>query len=215
MRRFTPHSLPQQLPIFPLEGALLLPRARLPLNIFEPRYLAMLDEVLASEHRLIGMIQPKENSPAPALYGTGCAGRLTSFSETEDGRYVISLTGVCRFRVAEEIPDRAPFRRVRADWSGFLKDLEPDKTELSEDERKAFMALLRSYFQAMKLSANWDALSGAEEEMLVNSLSMMCPFSPHEKQALLEAGDIAERRHNLQALMRFSLAAPAGRSDLQ
>jgi Lon protease-like protein len=208
LRHFTLADLPETIPVFPLPGALMLPRARLPLNIFEPRYLAMLDDALKSEHRLIGMIQPLEarGDGPPTLRRIGCAGRVTSFSETEDGRYLIALSGLCRFRVAREVEGFTPYRRVAAEWADFARDL----AGVDEDpgfDRKPFLHLLKRYFEAARLSSDWDSLEDADEEMLVNSLSMLCPFAVEEKQALLEAPRLAERRETLCALMEFAIAS--------
>jgi Lon protease-like protein len=207
-RRFSPSDLPEVIPVFPLPGALMLPRARLPLNIFEPRYLAMLDDALKTDHRLIGMIQPLESrgDRPPTLRRIGCAGRVTSLSETDDGRYLIALAGVSRFRVREEIEGFTPYRRVRADWQGFERDLTEGDRDAGFD-RKGFLSLLKRYFEAARLSSDWESLEEAEEEMLVNSLSMLCPFSVEEKQALLEAPRLAERRETLCALMEFAIAS--------
>jgi len=214
-RRFAPADLPDTIPVFPLPGALLLPRARLPLNIFEPRYLAMLDDCLRSDHRLIGMVQPFEGSGTPPrLHSIGCAGRLTSFSETEDGRYLIALSGVCRFRIAAERDGFTPYRRVTPDWSDFHADLDgPDRDPGFDRER--FLDLLRRYFEAHNLSSDWDSLREAEPEMLINSLSVMCPFAVEEKQALLEAPQLADRRDTLMALLQFAIAAGGGESPVQ
>ena len=207
-RRFSLADLPETIAVFPLPGALMLPRARLPLNIFEPRYLAMLDDALKTEHRLIGMIQPLEKTGdgPPTLRRIGCAGRVTSFSETEDGRYLIALTGVCRFRVAEEVEGFQPYRRVKAEWTDFSRDLTARDADPGFD-RKAFLGLLKRYFEASGLSSDWSSLEEADEEMLVNSLSMLCPFAVEEKQALLEAPRLAERRETICALMEFAIAS--------
>jgi len=206
-RRFALADLPEVIPVFPLPGALLLPRARLPLNIFEPRYLAMLDDVLRSDHRLIGMVQPYEGvEPQPKLHVIGCAGRVTSLSETEDGRYLIALTGVSRFRIGGELDGFTPYRRIRAEWADFAADL--GSTEVGAGfDREEFLAVLRRYFQAVRLSSDWDSLSDAEPELLVNSLAMMCPFSVEEKQALLEAPRLTDRVETLTALMQFAIAS--------
>ncbi|MEM9724077.1 MAG: LON peptidase substrate-binding domain-containing protein [Pseudomonadota bacterium] len=218
-RHFTANDLPEALAVFPLEGALLLPRARLPLNIFEPRYLAMIDDALRTEHRLIGMIQPRrpkrDDETDPPLYEVGCAGRITSLSETDDGRYLISLTGVQRFAVQEEIEGFTPFRRVAPNWPRFADDLGEEPDETSDEDREAFLELLKQYFTAASLSADWDALSKADYETLINAIAMLCPFSPQEKQALLEAESLAQREKDLQAMMRFVVADPAGGGDLQ
>ncbi len=208
MRRFTPADLPDTIAVFPLPGALMLPHARLPLNIFEPRYLTMLDDALKSDHRMIGMIQPLENrgDGPPTLRRIGCAGRITSLTETEDGRYLIALTGVSRFRVREEVEGFTPYRRARVEWTGFERDLSADDVDPDFD-RPAFLDLLRRYFEAARLSSDWGSLEDADEEMLINSLSMLCPFAVEEKQALLEAPRLAERRETICALMEFAIAS--------
>ncbi|MEM1343461.1 MAG: LON peptidase substrate-binding domain-containing protein [Pseudomonadota bacterium] len=213
-RRFAPADLPDVIPVFPLPGALLLPRARLPLNIFEPRYLAMLDDTLRTEHRLIGMVQPLESSGAnpPRLHKIGCAGRVTSFSETEDGRYLIALSGVSRFRITGERDGFTPYRRVTPDWTDFGADLDGGETDPGFDRDK-FLGLLRRYFEQANLSSDWDSLREAEEEMLINSLSIMCPFSVEEKQALLEAPRLGDRRDTLMALLQFAIAS-GGSGDI-
>ncbi|SET50355.1 LON peptidase substrate-binding domain-containing protein [Oceanicella actignis] len=215
-RRFAPADLPDALPVFPLPGALLLPRGRLPLNIFEPRYLTMLEDVMKTEHRLIGMVQPLESRAGepPELRRIGCAGRLTAFSETEDGRYLITLSGVCRFRVARELEGFAPYRRVEADWRSFLGDLEGEEDDPGLD-RDAFLELLMRFFQVAQLSSDWESLRKAEPEMLVNSLAMLCPFSVEEKQALLEAPSLSERRETLTALMRFAIVSGGDEGSVQ
>ena len=205
--RFSLASAPDVVAAFPLPGALLLPRARLPLNVFEPRYLAMVDDVLKTDHRMIAMIQPRAaaaTGKAP-LYDVGCAGRITTFSETEDGRYMIALTGVCRFRVAGEVDGFTPYRRVRPNWTPFAADLvapKPDPTYDSED----LLAVVDRYFQAKSLDADRESLMRADEETLVNALSMLCPFAPEEKQALIERNTLAERRDTLRALMEIGAA---------
>jgi Lon protease-like protein len=198
-------DLPDTIPVFPLPGALLLPRARLPLHIFEPRYLAMLDDTMKTSHRLIGMIQPREGpSGEKKLHAIGCAGRLTAFSETEDGRYMITLSGVSRFRVVREVEGFSPYRRCEVSWSGFERDL--GGTEEDKDfNRKDFLGLLARYFQAQGLATDWDSLKEAEDELLINSLSMLCPFPPEDKQALLEAPSLTTRRETLVTLIEFEL----------
>ena len=214
MRRFSPADLPDTIPVFPLPAALLLPGGRLPLNIFEPRYLAMLDDALRSDHRLIGMIQPSDENRPPKLHKIGCAGRITSLSETEDGRYLIVLTGVCRFRVVEEREGFTPYRRVEPNWASFSSDL--DRTdELDDFDKESFLDLLRKYFEIANLSSDWDTMREAESEMLINSLSMMCPFEVEEKQALLEAPDLGDRAEALIALLRFAIAEGGTGGPLQ
>lgn len=215
-RRFALADLPEVIPVFPLPGALLLPHARLPLNIFEPRYLAMLDDTLRSDHRLIGMVQPfEDDAPQPRLHSIGCAGRVTSLSETEDGRYLIALTGISRFRIGGELDGFTPYRRVRPAWDDFAADLRPSDPEaegIAEFCRKEFLSLLRRYFTSAKLACDWESLREAESELLINSLSMMCPFSVEEKQALLEAPRLSDRVETLMALMRYALT-PGGSDD--
>ncbi len=200
-----PPDLPDTIPIFPLPGALLLPRARLPLHIFEPRYLAMVDDTLKTQSRLIGMIQPFETPGKPdRLHAVGCAGRLSGFSETEDGRYMLTLSGMSRFRVIEEVEGFTPYRRCDVSWTGFERDLgAPEKD--SGLQRGPFLDLLNRYFQAQGLSTDWDAVREAEDELLINSISMLCPFPPEDKQALLEAPTLVKRRETLVTLIEFAL----------
>lgn len=208
--------MPETIPVFPLTGALLLPRARLPLHIFEPRYLAMLDDVLKSGHRLIGMVQPlpSRGEDAPALHAIGCAGRVTAFSETEDGRYMISLAGISRFRIREEVTGFTPYRRVQVSWAGFERDRGRSETDTGFD-RTRLMAMLGRFFTARGLSTDWESLDQAEDELLVNSLSMLCPFEPEEKQALLEAPCLATRRETLMTLIEFALHETEGEEKMQ
>ncbi|MCA3450311.1 MAG: LON peptidase substrate-binding domain-containing protein [Rhodobacter sp.] len=214
MTRLT--ELPDTIPVFPLPGALLLPRARLPLHIFEPRYLQMVDDTLKTRHRLIGMIQPRE-VPAAAekrLHAIGCAGRLTGFSETEDGRYMITLSGLSRFRVLQEVQGFAPYRRCQVDWAPFARDLGGAENDAGF-RRAEFMAGLKRYFEAMELSTDWGSLKGADEELLINSLSMLCPFAPEDKQALLEAPSLTTRRETLVTLIEFALRRGNGDEVMQ
>ncbi|MFC2969332.1 LON peptidase substrate-binding domain-containing protein [Acidimangrovimonas pyrenivorans] len=209
-------DLPDVIPIFPLSGALMLPRARLPLHIFEPRYLAMLDDVLKTEHRLIGMVQPCEVPEAceGRLHAIGCAGRLTAFSETEDGRYMITLTGLARFRLRREVAGFTPYRRSEVDWSCFGRDLGPSETDPGFC-RDAFLDLLGRYFEAMDLATDWGSLHDADEELLINSLSMLCPFDPEDKQALLEAPSLPTRRETLVTLIEFALRGGGNEEMMQ
>jgi len=195
--------LPDILPIFPLTGVLLLPRGQLPLNIFEPRYLAMTRDAMGGE-RLIGMVQPSDppiRELNPAVYQTGCAGRITSFSETEDGRFLITLTGVSRFRIKEELPLLSGYRRVVADWQDFAADRDADPDGF---DRSRLTAGLRTFFQQRQVEANWEAIDKAPGETLVTSIAMMCPFAPNEKQALLEAPTLGERALLLTALIEMT-----------
>ena len=194
---------PGRIPLFPLPGAILLPRGQLPLNVFEPRYLRMVDDALAGA-RTIGMIQPREDDGGKgALFDVGCAGRITSFSETGDGRYLITLTGVLRFRLSAEIDLGSPYRQADVDYGSFIGDADADPTESAVD-REALFDAMRDYFDAEGLSADWDAAVEAPTEALINSLAMGCPFAPSEKQALLESRRVIDRADCLVALMRMS-----------
>ncbi len=209
-------DLPDTIPVFPLPGALLLPRARLPLHLFEPRYLAMLDDTLKTRERLIGMVQPREvpGSQERRLQSIGCAGRLTGFSETEDGRYMITLSGISRFRMHREVTGFSPYLRADVSWSGFDRDRGPVETDAGFD-RESFMVLLGKYFAAQHLSTDWSSLKEAEDELLINSLSMLCPFDPEDKQALLEAPSLDNRRETLVTLLEFALRGGNGEEIMQ
>jgi uncharacterized protein len=198
-------NLPATLPIFPLTGVLLLPRGKLPLRIFEPRYLAMTRDAIAGD-RLIGMVQPIDPRPAgenPPVYPKGCAGRITSFSESENGLYLITLTGVCRFRIRDELPLLEGYRRVVPDWSEFSHDLDGENEVTLDRER--LLRGLKGYFQQHQISADWDAINSVPGERLVTSVAMVCPFEPSEKQALLEAADLDERARLLTAIVEMAL----------
>ncbi len=209
-------DLPDTIPVFPLPGALLLPRARLPLHIFEPRYLAMLDDTLKTSHRLIGMIQPREpaREGGPHLHAIGCAGRLTAFSETEDGRYMITLGGVSRFRVKNEIEGFTPYRRCDVSWDGFDRDLGASEHDPGFD-RESFFRTLSRYFESEGLETDWESLKEADDELLLNSLSMLCPFEPEDKQALLEAPSLTTRRETLVTLLEFALRSGGAEEPMQ
>ncbi len=209
-------DLPAEFPVFPLAGALLLPQGRLPLNIFEPRYLAMVEDALGAG-RMFGMIQPDpqhpESTSGPALYRMGCLGRVSSFSETDDGRYLITLTGLVRFAIAEELPMRRGYRRIRADFSAYLADLDNAARPIGI-ERDALLTALRGYFARRNFEANWDAVRRMPDDQLVTTLSMICPFEPAEKQALLETATDADRAATLLALLQMGAAEtdlPPGR----
>ncbi|MEX0286059.1 MAG: LON peptidase substrate-binding domain-containing protein [Paracoccaceae bacterium] len=208
-------DLPDTIPVFPLPGALLLPRSRLPLHLFEPRYLQMLEDSLRTDHRLIGMIQP---NPTPsrddALHVIGCAGRVTQFSETEDGRYLITLSGISRFRIQQEVDGFCPYRRCDVSWSGFERDMGKAEQDSGFD-RAGFMTLLERYFTARSLDTDWDTLNEAEDELLINSLSMLLEFDPEEKQALLEAPCLQTRRETLVTLIEFCLRGGSADEVLQ
>ena len=221
------HALPGVLPIFPLIGVLLLPRGRLPLNIFEPRYLAMTRDALGGE-RLIGMIQPsdpqgehgpREHGPRehgiggmnPPVYPVGCAGRITQFSETDDGRFLITLTGVSRFRIVEELPLLSGYRRVVPDWQAFAQDREARVAP--QFDRARLVRGLKNFFGQRQLSADWSAIEKAPAEQLVTSIAMACPFAPSEKQALLEAADLEQRATLLTGLVEMAAIKPTTDED--
>jgi Lon protease-like protein len=213
---FSAANLPDTIPIFPLPGALLLPRARLPLHIFEPRYLAMLDDTLKSPHRLIGMIQPRDvpGSSERRLHAIGCAGRVTAFSETEDGRYMITLSGISRYRVTRELSGFTPYLQADVSWDGFSRDLGAGEDDPAF-ERAGFLKLLGRYFASRGLSTDWESLREAEDELLINSLSMLCPFAPEDKQALLEAPSLSTRRETLVTLIEFALRSGTDEERIQ
>jgi Lon protease-like protein len=206
-------DLPTTLTVFPLTGAVLLPRGQLPLNIFEPRYLAMVDAALAG-NRMIGMVQPAENENLtlkPALCAVGCTGRLTGFRETEDGRYLITLTGICRFRMVDELKVSTPFRQITADYRSFGEDLNPPVDTAEAFPRSRLVSALKTYLVHRDMQADWESMANAPAEALVNALAMLCPFEPAEKQALLEAADWTERVKTLIALLEMSgRDAPGG-----
>jgi Lon protease-like protein len=206
-------DLPALIPVFPLDGALLLPGCQLPLQIFEPRYLNMIDDAMRG-HRLIGMIQTAQGGDRarPNLVGVGCVGRITAYAETGDGRYLITLTGICRFEVKDEPAGNAPYRQVHPDFSAFRVDLEEDEAQIALD-RTAFLALLRRYLDHKGLDVEWEAARQAPASALVNSLAMGLPLDPPEKQALLEAADVAERARVLATLLEIDAAGDATGDD--
>ncbi len=198
-------DLPQVIPVFPLDGVLLLPRGQLPLNIFEPRYLNMVDDAMAGD-RVIGMIQTSGGQKArPHLSPVGCAGRITSFAETSDGRYLITLTGAARFQLMTELPVQSPYRQVRADFAPFEGDLQAPVDETGFD-RVRLLAALRAYLSRHALDVDWETAQAAPQEALINSLSMALPFDASEKQALLEAEGLCARRETLTALLEIDAA---------
>ncbi len=205
-------DLPAIIPIFPLAGAIFFPRANLPLNIFEPRYLNMIDDAMRG-HRVIGMIQPSgAGELRPPLYGVGCAGRLTSYGETDDGRMVISLRGIMRFRVAEELTVMTPYRQVRADYGPYTDDLaeiEAGEAEARFD-REGYLGTLRQYLRAIQVQIDWDWVEKAPVEVLINAFAMLAPLSPQEKQALLEARTLGERTQGALTLMQLQIAESGG-----
>ena len=212
VKKFTPQDLPQTIPVFPLPGALLLPNARLPLNIFEPRYLTMIDDVMKTPDRLIGMVQPMAapEGKTKNLHRIGCAGRIVSFIETDDNRNQILLQGVSRFRITETHDSFAPYMKADVNWDSFNSDL----NRLGPDHgfnRPQFLKLIERFFKARELRTDMDTLRDADEELLINSLAMLCPFSVEEKQALLEAPDLENRRETLVMILEFALHDPENR----
>ena len=207
-----PVDCPDLIPVFPLSGALLLPRGQMPLNIFEPRYLAMVDHALRTD-RVIGMIQPDPegggSALAPKLYRVGCAGRITQFAETGDGRCLVTLTGIARYRVEEELSAVTPFRQCRVSFHPFSADFTGRAGE-EEVDREGVLAALRDFVQAHDLQVDWKGVEQAPNEALVNALCMMSPFGPREKQALLEAPDLKTRAEALIAITEIELARTGG-----
>ncbi len=216
----SPTDLPEVIPVFPLSGVLLLPRGDLPLNIFEPRYLEMIDDVLAGA-RLIGMLQPEiaadgtsgeeEDEDAPNLSQVGCVGRLTGFQETGDGRYLITLTGVARFEVVEEVDAGTPYRQCRVSALPYTDDFTAGRGE-TEVDRKKLLSTFRAFLEANDMETDWDNINRASNETLVNALSMLSPYGPREKQALLEADDLETRAEVLIAVTEMALARDSGES---
>jgi Lon protease-like protein len=213
-------DLPQTIPVFPLPGALLLPRGQMPLNIFEPRYLAMVDDSLRDGHRLIGMIQPDPTHPGPEhkpnLFKVGCVGRIIQFAETGDGRYLIQLTGIARFRIEEELRVATDYRQCRASYVPFADDFIARKGEELVD-RKKLLEALSAFLKANNLKTDWQGIESAPNEALVNALAMMSPYGAAEKQALLEAPDLKSRAEILIAVTEIELAkkSTGGETPLQ
>lgn len=201
---------PGEIPIFPLPGVLLLPRGRLPLHIFEPRYRNMAREALAGPE-IIGMVQPSDpndSSPQPTVYGTGCAGRMTELRTTEDGRYYFTLVGLCRFRIAEELPLKDGYRRILADYAPYIGDLDAPR----EDgiDRAGFLSALRAYLDRREVAADWDAIEETPDEKLLTAIAMAFPFEDRERQAVLEAATLAARADLMTALMEMASLSPEG-----
>ena len=202
-------NLPTQIPIFPLPNALLLPGGQLPLNIFEPRYLAMVDDALGHRDRLIGMVQPMEEQNS--LFGIGCAGRIGYFQETDDGRYMIALNGVCRFRLGGHEQTEPGYRLADVSWDEFAADLQDPLGGIADRDR--MFTIMRRYFAARGFDADWDQIERSEDEQILNTLAMVCPFEVAEKQALLEADGMARRADLLIAMMEMALHEDDGGND--
>ena len=213
-----PIDLPQIIPVFPLPGVVLLPRGQMPLNIFEPRYLAMVDDALRDGHRLIGMIQPDSahagRTGEPPLFKVGCVGRITQFAESGDGRYLLELTGVARFRIEQELPVNTDYRQCRVSYAPFADDFIARKGEDAVD-REAVLNALRAFMKANDLTADWEGIDQAPNEALVNALSMMSPYGAPEKQALLEAPDLKTRAELLVAITEIELAKTNSEGETQ
>ena len=217
-------DLPRVIPIFPLTGVLLLPTGKLPLNIFEPRYLAMIRDTLADEQRIIGMLQPRVpylednrgagglDNDGPDLYKTGCAGRITGFTESDDGRYMLTLGGICRFDIVEEMTGKEGYRRILADYRRFRNDI-GDEPEADID-RDRLLAAVKEYFALQNIEASWDAVLATPDDKLITSLSMTCPFGPNERQALLEAQTLSSRADIVITLLEMALLENGGASDI-
>lgn len=208
-------ELPQIIPIFPLPGVLLLPDGKLPLNVFEPRYLAMTSDAMAGQ-RIIGMIQPidpqavtGQGDDNPPVYRMGCAGRITQFAESDDGRYLITLSGLCRFTIKQELALQRGYRRVIADWGRFQSDIEGVALAQGVDRERLTRAL-KAFFTKQQVNANWDAIRDTPDDRLITSLAMVCPFAPAEKQALLECATVSDRAQLLTGLMEMALVQGSG-----
>ncbi len=210
-------DLPRIIPVFPLNGALLLPLGQLPLNIFETRYMTMIDDVMKAD-RIIGMVQiqgePSDAAKRPPVYATGCAGRITSLEESGDGRYLITLTGIARYRIVEELSAVTPYRQCRVDFDAFRRDLDEEQ-ERDQVDRAGVVAALRQFADRHRLSVDWDGIDAAPSDLLVNALAMMSPFGPKEKQALLEAPDLKTRADVLIAIAEMDMARDGASSTLQ
>ncbi len=203
-------DLPETLPVFPLAGVLLLPRAHLPLNIFEPRYVNMVRDTLERRDKLIGMIQPNDprsGEHEPSLFTVGCAGRIVESNDTPDGRILINLVGLCRFKIAAEIEGAKGYRRVRPDWRPYRQDLVGEEDSV---DRPRLVAALKRYFKLNAIEADWEALDRTPSERLVSSIAMICPFDPSEKQALLEAPTLTARAETMIALIDMATIDPQG-----
>jgi uncharacterized protein len=204
-----PAELPELIPVFPLAGALLLPRGQMPLNIFEPRYLAMVDDAFRDGHRLIGMIQPdathSHNEAKPTLFRVGCVGRITQLAESGDGRYILELTGIARFKVVEEVEVLTPYRQCKVDYFPYADDFIARKGE-EDVNREALIETLRAFLKVNNLKVDWEGVESAPNEALVNALAMMSPYGPPEKQAMLEAPDLKTRAEILIAVTEMDLA---------
>jgi uncharacterized protein len=207
-------DLPVRIRLFPLGGAILLPRAVMPLNIFEPRYLEMVRDAMATD-QMIGLVQPRsdtgDNGDRPELYDIGAVGRITQYNETGDGRFLIALTGLARFRLVQELPATTSYRQAEVDYAPYAADWSP-ADPLAATARAHLESTLKTYLEAQGLSADWDAVKSADDESLVNTLSVVCPFTTAERQALLQALSLPDRASTLATLMAFAQGAPSDRT---
>ena len=212
-------QFPNSIPLFPLSGVLLLPKSRLPLNIFEPKYLDMVEDVLTTQHRLIGMIQPTSNDnynkdSSKNFNNVGCAGRIISFTETEDSRYLITLSGISRFDFIKKVNSFKSYINAEVDWNNFRNDSITENLQSNFDKDK-FLLIIKEYFKLTNLQTDWESLKKADDELLINSLSILCPFENDEKQALLEAKTIDDRVKILTTLMEMNIKAETMFGPLQ
>ncbi len=203
-------DLPVRVRLFPLGGAILLPRAVMPLNIFEPRYLEMVRDAMATD-QMIGLVQPRTDGDRPDLYDIGAVGRITQYTETGDGRFLIALTGLARFRLVSELPTTTSYRQAEVDYAPYASDWSPAEP-LAATARADLESTLKSYLEAQGLSADWDAVKSADDESLVNTLAVVCPFTSAERQALLQALSLPDRASTLATLMAFAQGAPSDRT---
>lgn len=203
-------DLPVRVRLFPLAGAILLPRAVMPLNIFEPRYLEMVRDAMATD-QMIALVQPRDEGEPPALFDIGSVGRITQYSETGDGRFLIALTGMARFRLVQELPATTSYRQAEVDYTPYAADWGP-ADPLAAAARANLESTLRAYLEAQGLSADWEAVKGADDESLVNTLAVVCPFTTAERQALLQALTLPERASTLATLMAFAQGSPTDRT---
>jgi Lon protease-like protein len=203
-------DLPVRVRLFPLSGAILLPRAVMPLNIFEPRYLEMVRDAMATD-QMIALVQPRDENEPPSLFDIGSVGRITQYNETGDGRFLIALTGMARFRLVQELPATTSYRQAEVDYTPYAADWGP-ADPLAATARADLEFTLRTYLEAQGLSADWDAVKGADDESLVNTLSVVCPFTTAERQALLQSQTLPDRASTLATLMAFAQGAPTDRT---
>ena len=196
------NSLPDEIPVFPLSNFIIFPKTTVPLNIFEPRYIEMIDDAMRG-NRIIGMIQPKKNDQnIPVLYNIGCAGKITSFNETEDGRYLIILNGISRFKIIEELETEKLYRKCKVDFRNYSYDLDKKNEEIKFSDLELIFKNLKNLFIKQGYTINWKELEKQSLDQTINTLSMASPFSLEEKQILLESSDIKSRKHKLEEILK-------------